>query len=187
MLFKSPSFPLLVEIRVHFHCPSASLIIVKVLLFMPRSLAKKQIACPANTLLEATGAHVLLQTQSDSLILSINHTRSPRFALRCAKNWPHSHTDMQSHTQTYILKLGWKPTEKISLVFNLIIGFSSSTNMQVYLNFTNLISFEMGEVSNYDIFHWSILFFSLVYFYHSLCKHSPTPRFLFFILSKTQI
>lgn len=72
---------------------------------MPRSLPKKQIACPANTLLEATVAHLLLQTQSDSLLLSINHTHSPLLDL-C---WPpvrktliHSNTQDHAHHS-----LGW--------------------------------------------------------------------------------
>lgn len=51
----------------------------------------KQIACPANTLLEATGGHVLLQTQSDSLILAITHTHFPQLALSDVV-CPHRHT-----------------------------------------------------------------------------------------------
>lgn len=75
---------------------------------MPRSLAKKQIACPANTLLEATGAHTysfkLSQTHSFSQSITHAPLSSPCLMTTCAENKPYTHTD----TQRCTLKPGWK-------------------------------------------------------------------------------
>lgn len=57
---------------------------------MPRSLAKKQIACPANTLLEATGAHILLQTQSYPPSITQTPLNLP-YLVTTAKNGPYAH------------------------------------------------------------------------------------------------
>lgn len=80
---------------------------------MPRSLAKKQIACPANTLLEATAAHTysfkLSQTHSFSQSITRAPLSSPYLVTTCAENEPYTHID----TERCTLKPGWKQCYEI--------------------------------------------------------------------------
>lgn len=93
---------------------------------MPRSLAKKQIACPANTLLEATGAHTysfkLSQTHSFSQSITHAPLSSPYLVTTTAENEPYTHKD----TQRCILKPGWKQCYEI---------YHSNMQLSLYLSF----------------------------------------------------
>lgn len=96
---------------------------------MPRSLAKKQIACPANTLLEATGAHTysfkLSQTHSFSQSITHAPLSSPCLMTTCAENEPYTHKD-QAWVKTMLQNL---PSQHaIKSLFKLPFAFSSSAN-----------------------------------------------------------